>query len=118
MIKHCNTEISKAILSQTLTTELDGGSYAASMTHFKVRREVVMGDIKLVESVMNELLKYIIDLNFAGSPYPSFKVVMNDGDNLQKIDRDVKIVQSGALRFTKKYWKENYGFNEDEIVEN
>jgi phage gp29-like protein len=117
LIRQCNTEISKAILSQTLTTELDSGSYAASMTHFKVRREVIMSDIRLVESAFNQLLRHIIDLNFAGSAYPQFKIVMNEGDNLQKVDRDIKITQSGALKFTKQYWMENYGFRPDEIMD-
>lgn len=64
LIHHCNAEISKAILSQTLTTELLSGSYAASMTHFRVRREVIRSDIRLAENAINTLLKYISEINF------------------------------------------------------
>lgn len=66
LIKHANAEISKAILSQTLTTELDAGSYAAAQTHFKIRREVVEADCKLLEGVATELLRSIAALNFLG----------------------------------------------------
>lgn len=115
LIKHCNAEISKAILSQTLTTELDMGSYAAAQTHFQVRREVIMSDIRLVESVMNEVIKYIVDLNFAGQGYPKFNILVNDSENMQKVERDTKLAQTGQLKFTKKYWMESYGFKEEEI---
>jgi phage gp29-like protein len=116
LIRYCNAEISKALLSQTLTTELDMGSYAAAQTHFKVRREVILGDILLVENTMNQIIKYIVNLNFAKSPYPKFYVLINDSDNMLKVDRDVKITQTGSFKFTKKYWMTSYGFKEDEIA--
>ncbi len=63
MIKMCNSEISKAILSQTLTTELDTGSYAATQTHYEIRKEVIQSDIRLIENTINQLINYIYDLN-------------------------------------------------------
>ena len=117
LIKFCNAEISKAILSQTLTTELDMGSYAATVTHYKIRREVILSDIRLVESVMNTIIRYIMDLNFRNSPCPKFKIIINDADNELKIDRDLKISQSGSVRLTKEYWMSSYGFREEEIEE-
>jgi phage gp29-like protein len=115
LIKFCNTEISKVILSQTLTTELDGGSYAAAQTHYQIRQEVIQSDIRLVEAAINKIIQYVVDLNFAGSKYPKFNILVNDADNVQKIDRDLKISQTGAVQFTKKYWMSSYGFKEDEL---
>ena len=115
LIKYCNAEISKAILSQTLTTELDMGSYAASQTHFKIRKEVIQSDIRLVERTMNQIIKYIMELNFNGHTSPKFKIELNDADNIEKVERDLKITQTGQVRFTKKYWMERYGFKDDEI---
>ncbi len=63
LIKLANGEISKALLSETLTTEMDSGSYAASVTHFKVRREVILGDRFLVEQTINKLIEYIAKVN-------------------------------------------------------
>lgn len=117
LIKFCNSEISKAILSQTLTTEIEMGSLAASQTHFKVRKEVILSDIKLVERVMNLLIKWIVELNFGMVTFPSYKIILNDSDNMQKIERDLKISQTGTVKLTKKYWMNSYGFNEDEIEE-
>jgi phage gp29-like protein len=115
LIRYCNAEISKALLSQTLTTELDMGSYAASQTHFKVRKEVIQADIRLVELAMNELIKYIMELNFNESDYPLFKIKQNDADNLEKVERDIKIAQTGQVKFTKKYWMDRYGFRDEDI---
>lgn len=115
LIKNCNAEVSKAILSQTLTTEIDMGSYAAAKTHFKVRREVVQSDARLVEKAINRLIAYIVDLNFSGGKYPKFRILINDADNMQKVERDLKIARTGNVRFTKKYWMNSYGFKEDEV---
>ncbi|MBI5325035.1 MAG: DUF935 family protein [Ignavibacteriae bacterium] len=115
LIKFCNAEISKAILSQTLTTEIEMASYAASQTHFKVRREVILSDMRLVESVFNTLIAFIVDLNFGGRQYPKFELIMNDEVNLDKVERDLKLSQTGNIKFTKQYWLNNYGFKEEEI---
>lgn len=63
LIKLSNAEISKTLLSETLTTEMDAGSYAASVTHFKVRREVILGDKLLVEQTINKLIEFIAKVN-------------------------------------------------------
>lgn len=115
MIKHCNAEISKAILSQTLTTELDMGSYAASMTHFKIRREVIISDIRLVEALFNKIIKLIADLNFSERCYPKFKIILNEQDNSQRIERDIKLSRHCGFRFTKAYLNSAYGLKSGDI---
>lgn len=79
LVRLCNAEISKALLSQTLTTEIATGSYAAAETHFKVRREVVESDARLVESFFDEIIRHIVSLNFHGSP-PRFRFKLPDDD--------------------------------------
>lgn len=115
MIKQCNAEISKALLSQTLTTELDMGSYAASATHFKVRKEVIRSDAPLVEQAVNTLINYIGKLNFTGAAMPRFKLIVNDSDNMERIERDIKLTQAG-LKFSQSYWADTYGIREEDIL--
>ncbi|MBX3043903.1 MAG: DUF935 family protein [Candidatus Kapabacteria bacterium] len=114
MINHCNAEISKTILSETLTTELHSGSFAAAQTHFRVRREVIAADTKIVENTINELIDYIVKINFGETISPCFKFVINDSDNLNKIDRDIKLVNAG-VKFTKDYWMRTYGLSADDF---
>lgn len=66
LIAVCNAEISKVLVGQTLSTELDqkGGSRAAAETHSELRGEIVEADGKLVARVMNRLFAWITELNF------------------------------------------------------
>ena len=114
MIKQCNAEISKAILSQTLTTELDMGSCAASQTHFKIRKEVILSDAKLVENFFNTLIKWIVDLNYPSKKYPVFKIITDDIDELHLAERDNKLMQSG-IKLSKDYFMRAYGFKPNDI---
>lgn len=114
MINHCNAEISKAILSQTLTTELSAGSYAAAQTHFRIRREVIASDIKLIENTINQLITYISKFNFKFDEYPRFKLILNESDNSNIVERDTKLASAG-LKFTKDYWCKTYGFKPEDI---
>ncbi|HOM04898.1 MAG TPA: DUF935 family protein [Candidatus Kapabacteria bacterium] len=63
LVRTCNAEISKALLSQTLTTELDSGSYAASRTHYSIRREVIMSDLQFVQHYLQKLIDLIYKVN-------------------------------------------------------
>lgn len=63
MIKFCNSEISKVILSQTLTSEINTGSYAASKTHNEIRKDVIKKDIKLIEKTMNHIIRLFYEVN-------------------------------------------------------
>jgi phage gp29-like protein len=114
LLKFCNNEISKAILSQTLTTEVDMGSYAATEIHYKVRKEVILSDARIVESFMNQLIKWIIEINFPKSAQPIFNLIINDAENTQRIERDIRISQLG-FKFTKEYLINTYGYKEMDL---
>lgn len=117
LIDYSNSEISKAILSQTLTTENTGstGSYAMSKTHGEVRREVVLMDKKLIETTINKIIKLIIDFNFYNVSYPKFLMF-----ELEDVDRplaEVVNILAGPAGFrpTKKFFMNRFGFNDDEF---
>ncbi len=114
LIHFCNSEISKTLLSETLTTEMRSGSYAAAQTHYRIRREVAAADSSLVESSINRLIAYTIKLNFDSDKYPKFKFVINDSDNLNKIDRDIQLNKAG-VKFSKSYIMRTYGLSESDF---
>ena len=92
LIDKMNAEISKAILGQTLTTEIGStGSYAASNTHFAIRQDIVDADRKLVESVIEP---EDVDLTLA--------------------QRD-KILSETGVKFTKEYFIKAYGLEEEDF---
>ena len=67
-----NREISKAVLGQTLTTEVgDGGSYAAGVVHEGVRADIVRADARALERTINrDLIRPLVRFNFGPQAIP------------------------------------------------
>lgn len=115
LIDKMNSEISKAILGQTLTTEIGStGSYAASNTHMQVRQDIVDSDKKLVEGVINQLIQWIYEINFANAEVPIFELYEPEDVDLTLAQRD-KILSDTGVKFTKEYFIKNYGLEEDDF---
>ncbi len=74
LIKMCNSEMSKALTSQTLATEIQGeGSRAASETHRERESSVNDSDRVIISAAMNELFVWITEINIAGAAPPRFE---------------------------------------------
>jgi phage gp29-like protein len=74
LIHICNTEMSKALTSQTLATEIQGqGSRAAAETHRGREMAVNESDRAIIEDTMNELLGWITELNIPNAKPPRFE---------------------------------------------
>ena len=120
LIDKMNAEISKAILGQTLTTEIGStGSYAASNTHMAVRQDIIDADKKLAESVINELIRWIYEINYNNNDIPVFEMYAPEEVDFTLAQRD-KILYDTGVKFTKEYFIKSYGLEEDdfEIREN
>ncbi len=110
-----NAEISKAILGQTLTTEVGStGSYAASNTHFAVRQDIIDADKKMVEKTINKLIQWIYEINFSNKDVPVFEMFEVEDIDLGLAQRD-KILSETGVKFTKDYFIKNYGLEEDDF---
>lgn len=74
LVALCNREMSKALTSQTLASELtDAGARAASETHRERETSVNESDRAIIEYSMNELLCWLTELNVAGAVPPKFE---------------------------------------------
>ena len=115
LIDKMNAEISKAILGQTLTTEIGStGSYAAANTHMVVRQDIIDSDKKLVESVINQLIVWIYEINFSNAEIPIFEMFAPEDVDLTLAQRD-KILSETGVKFTKEYFIKNYGLEDDDF---
>lgn len=115
LIDKMNSEISKAILGQTLTTEIGStGSYAASNTHMAVRQDIIDADKKLVESVINQLIRWIYEINFLNAEVPVFEMFAPEDVDLTLAQRD-KILSDTGVKFTKEYFIKTYGFEDEDF---
>ena len=110
-----NQEISKAILTETLTTEIRGmGSYAAAQVHRETATTVAMKDKKLIENSMNELLRLYSKLNYGEQKSIRFRLTKKGAVEAESIDRDIKLKNLG-IEFRKEYFQRKYNLNEDDF---
>jgi len=115
LVQFNNEEISKAILGQTLTTQIgQNGSYAAGKVHSDVRDDILSSDARMVEATLNQLIDWIVELNYPSSPAPKF--VFKDDDTLKTdlANRD-KVLKDTGVVFTKEYFIKNYGLSEGDF---
>ncbi len=71
LIEWANTEMAIALLGQNLTTEVSGGSFAASETHRWVADDIHLADaVELAETITQQLCAPIIKYNMPGAPVP------------------------------------------------
>ena len=110
-----NQEISKAILTETLTTEIRGqGSYAAAQVHRETASTIAMKDKKLIENGMNELLRIYSRLNYGEQKIIRFRLTKKEAVEAESIDRDIKLKNLG-IEFKKEYFQRKYNLNEDDF---
>ena len=105
LIRACNLELSKALTSQTLATEVQGqGSRAASETHMERERSVHVSDRAMVSETFNTLFRWITDINFgADVPAPKHEFYEEDQARTEWADLFVKIRDVVPLSITEVY---------------
>lgn len=115
LVQFSNSEISKAILGQTLTTqEGTSGSYALGTVHSNVRKDILAGDARLVQNVLNELISWILELNYPEASGVKFTFCDADSLKSELAARD-KVLKETGVKFSKEYFARNYGLNPSEF---
>lgn len=115
LISTANREVSKAILGQTLSTELDqGGSLAATQGHLQVREDIVDKDKHMVRCALNELFALMTDFNFPDAAAPEFTWFEEDDVQSDRAERDARLKDQG-VRFTAQYYQRVYNFEEGDF---
>lgn len=110
-----NKEISKAVLTVTLTTEVGKvGSYKASEIHKEMLNYLGMTDKKLVERGLNGLLERYCKINFGASESP--KVKLQKKENVIEVspERD-KLLSELGVKFSKEYFMKRYNLMEGDL---
>jgi phage gp29-like protein len=98
-------QVSKAVLGQTLTTEVkDGGSYAAAKVHDDVRQDIKRSDARQLGACLNrDFVRPFIDLNIGPQKaYPRILIGISTSVQLKDfsdavsalVDRGLKVNQS------------------------
>jgi phage gp29-like protein len=108
--------IQKLILGQTLTSDVgSSGSFAAAKVHQSVLDDRKRADIRLVTKTVQTLVNALHTLNgFTGEP-PTFVMEDNTGLEIERADRDSKLVQSGVLTLTPDYLLRVYDYEDGDF---
>ncbi len=116
LVDFCNREISKAILGQNLSTEIEkGGSYAAAKSAVGVKAEHVDRVKRIVCNTINKALQWQSMLNSASKNYPTFHFFEEDDIQSDIAIRD-KILAEQGVKFTRGYYKKVYFFEDTDFV--
>lgn len=98
-IAWANTALSTAILGQNLTTEVQGGSFAAARVHDAVRRDLLEADAEgLATSLREQVLAYWAEFNYGDArlaPWPRWDTELPE-DTAQTADTLSKLAQAVA----------------------
>jgi phage gp29-like protein len=116
-LSYLENEISKVVLTETLTTQLgDSGSYAATESHAGILGDLAKTDAQFVSEAIDTLIRYIVELNFSTVPDDLPKFVMYFEEQIDKVlaDRD-KVLSDMGVKFKKNYFARAYNLQEDEF---
>ena len=113
-LRYCKSEIAIALLGQNQTTEAEANR-ASATAGLEVTLDIRDDDASLVESVFNQLLAWICELNFSVETLPTFDLYEQESIDKLQAERDGLLVGLG-VQFTEQYLMRTYGFEEGDIV--
>lgn len=114
LLMFCRSEVAIALLGQNQSTEASS-THASAAAGLEVAREIRDGDARLVEATLNQLLRWVVDVN-EGTEAPAPKVELYEEEQVNKdqADRDESLTRSG-VRLTRRYWRRTYKLEEGDI---
>ncbi|KGQ56579.1 Mu-like prophage protein gp29 [Gallibacterium anatis] len=112
-LRYCKSEISVAILGQDQTTEADSNR-ASATAGLEVLEDIRNDDARLVESVFNQLLNWLCELNFNVEQLPKFELFEQESVDKLQAERD-EILSRVGVKFTPQYLQRTYNFEDGDI---
>ena len=92
------------------------GKLGSDDTALNASKDITEADAQMVCSTINKLIRWTIDANFwSPSDYPEVKLYARETMDTGRALRDSYLMKDPTLRFTKKYYMNNYGFKDDEL---
>lgn len=115
LLMFCRSEVSIALLGQNQSTEASS-TYASATAGLEVAKDLRDGDARLVEAAVNQLLRWIVDLNQGeAAPAPMFELFEQKEVDDVRAKRDKTLSDSG-VKFTASYWRRAYDLEEGDIA--
>lgn len=114
--EYLDAQVSKAVLGQTLTTEIPrgAGSRAAAEVHDTVRQDILSSDARRLSATLNrDLVKPIVDLNMGPRErYPKLALGIPEQPDLKQFADIVALLADRGLRIGQKTILDKLGLPE------
>lgn len=116
LLMFCRSEVAIALLGQNQSTEASS-THASATAGLEVAREIRDGDARMVEATLNQLLRWVVDVNEGtDAPAPKVELYEEEQVNQAQATRDESLTKSG-VRLTRRYWMRAYKLEEGDIEE-
>jgi len=95
LLAFCDKAMSKAVVGQTLSAELEGqGSRAATETHNQIREDLVQADARaLASTARSQILRPLVGFNFGwDAPVPRFRFKCDPPEDLKYMAETYKVI--------------------------
>jgi phage gp29-like protein len=114
LLMFCRSEVSIALLGQNQTTEANSNK-ASATAGLEVTQDIRDGDAQIVTTAMNQLIRWVCELNFADPGRPAFSMWEQEEVDKVMAERDEILVKSGA-KLTRAYFLKTYGLAEEDLA--
>ena len=115
LVMYCRSEVSIALTGTNQTTEANSNKASAS-AGLEVADDLRDGDAEIVAAAINQLIRWIVDINWGGAVAPRFELWDQEARDLTQAARDKSNYDAGA-RYTNAYWMREYGYQEGDLAE-
>lgn len=115
LILHCRSEVSIALLGSNMGMEKDSNRATAG-AGLEVAADLRDGDAEIVAVAINQLIRWICELNFGSAEAPVWSLWDQEAKDQLRAGRDELLTKSGA-KLTNAYWMREYGLEEGDLAE-
>lgn len=116
LLMFCRSEVSIALLGQNQTIEAEANR-ASAQAGMEVTRDIRDGDAAIAADALNQLVRWIVDLNFGEADVaPEYQFwEQEEVDDVQAKRDEILARAMSGQRFTKAYWTRTYSLQEDDL---
>lgn len=114
LVMFCRSEISIVLTGTNQTVEASSNK-ASATAGMEVAADLRDGDAGIVESAINQLIRWTCEVNWPSSEPPVWSMWDQESQDLLKAQRDKSNFEAGA-KFTNAYWMRSYGYQDGDLV--
>ncbi|MDR5615272.1 DUF935 family protein, partial [Arsenophonus sp.] len=114
LIEMARSEITIALLGQNQTTEAET-NHASAQAGLEVAADIRDGDAVMVMSAVNQILRWLVELNFGDVPVPTWRLWEQETIDEVQAKRDLSLAQTAGF-FSAQYYQREYGLQLGDLL--